>query len=118
MLPETSKNCVQFVERRPGVGPRRPELPQDRLDGLPFDDEPVANVHGELICDGGSPLPMVSERRMPSSSSRVTLRTLRTDVRWPQVMCVLAARCVGAGATRGVTDRWSAQLAAGARHAT
>ena len=47
------------------------------------------------ICDGGSPLPMARERRMPSSSSRVTLRTVRTDVRWRQARLswfALAAR--------------------------
>ena len=39
---------MQIVKRRPGVGPRRPELPQDRLDAFALDEKPVAQVDDEF----------------------------------------------------------------------
>ena len=48
VLAATPEDCVQLVECRPGVGPRRPELPQDRLDAFPLDEQPVAEVDDEF----------------------------------------------------------------------
>ena len=48
MLAATPEDCVQLVERRPGVGPRRPELPQDRLDAFALHQQPVAQVDDEF----------------------------------------------------------------------
>ena len=63
---------MQFVEGRPGVGPRRPELPQDRLDAFTLDKCRSHRSTTSVICDGGRPLLMARERRMPSNSSRLS----------------------------------------------
>ena len=48
VLAAIPENGVQLVECRSGVGPRRPELPQDRLDAFPLGQQSVAGVDDEF----------------------------------------------------------------------